>query len=139
MDAVQQQLEAENRELNDSMQSSYEIGPDILNFTGNTHLSGEAYKNLKDHMLYVTQSLVHAICCVIESKISGNTKYLSIVNQYLSGMGKLDIDQLMNSKKQIESQENIIKSNPIVANVALPYTIAVDFAANKIDEKIQKM
>lgn len=139
VDMVQQELENENRELTVSMQSSYEIGPDILEFTSSKQLSGEAYKNLKDHMLYVTQSLVRAICCMIESKISGNTKYLSAVNQYLSGMGKLDLDQLMNSKNQIETQDNIIKSNPIVATTALPYSIAVNSAVKKIDEKIQKM
>ena len=80
VDMVQQELENENRELTVSMQSSYEIGPDILEFTSSKQLSGEAYKNLKDHMLYVTQSLMRAICCMIESKISGNTKYLSAVN-----------------------------------------------------------
>ena len=139
VDMVQQELENENRELTVSMQSSYEIRPDILEFTSSKQLSGEAYKNLKDHMLYVTQSLVRAICCMIESKISGNTKYLSAVNQYLSGTGKLDLDQLMNSKNQIETQDNNIKSNPIVGTMALPYSIGLNFAVKKIDEKIQKM
>ena len=58
---VQQQLNSENNELSNSMQSTYEVLPDILEFIRDRELSGMAYNQFKGHMADVTQSLVQAI------------------------------------------------------------------------------
>ena len=64
---VQQQLNSENNELSNSMQSTYEVLPDILEFIRDRELSGMAYNEFKGHMVDVTQSLVKAICCIPET------------------------------------------------------------------------
>ena len=71
VNTVIQQLRSENSELNESMQYTYEIDPDIQEFMDCSQLQGVAYSAFKEHMRDVIQQLVHAICCMLESKISG--------------------------------------------------------------------
>ena len=134
---VQQQLNSENNELSNSMQSTYEVLPGILEFIGDKQLLGMAYNQFKGHMVDVTQSLVKAICCMLESKIGGNTKYLSALNQYLSGMGKVDLDELMSRKQNMETRVENLKGNAVVGAVAAPYTAALDLVINNKIQKIE--
>lgn len=139
---VQQQLNSENNELSNSMQSTYELLPDILEFIQDTQLLGMAYNQFKGHMVDVTQSLIKAICCMLESKIGGNTKYLSALNQYLSGMGKVDLDELISKKQNMETSVENLKGNAVVGAVTAPYTAALGLVINNINNinnKIQKI
>ena len=58
---VQQQLNSENNELSNSMQSTYEVLPDILEFIQDTQLLGMAYNEFKGHMVDVTQSICQVV------------------------------------------------------------------------------
>lgn len=109
--SVKNQLELMNAQFDDTERNALEFQANIMKF-GSTRLvlNGEAYTQSRKNYNKVHMSLLRGIIAYVEALHVQNNTYSIYIENFLSGIGYVDEDELKRDKKSLEQQISNVKN-----------------------------